>query len=50
MLDSYTHEYNEMIRVREAHILEMEALRTSNRNLSLQVCVHFRSSRPLNQA
>ncbi|THH05523.1 hypothetical protein EW146_g9881 [Bondarzewia mesenterica] len=37
MLDSYTHEYNEMIRVREAHAMEIDALRSSNRNLSSQV-------------
>ncbi|ETW80423.1 hypothetical protein HETIRDRAFT_409881 [Heterobasidion irregulare TC 32-1] len=49
MLDSYTHEYNEMIRVREAHILEMEALRTSNRNLSLQVNTLETSLAQLNQ-
>ncbi len=39
MLDSYTHEYNEMIRVREAHAAEMDALRNHNRQLFAQMCV-----------
>ena len=38
MLDSYTHEYTEMIRVREAHAAEMDSLRNHNRQLSAQVC------------
>jgi hypothetical protein len=38
MLDSYTHEYTEMIRVREAHAAEMDSLRNHNRLLSAQVC------------
>lgn len=37
MLDSYTHEYSEMIRAREAHAAEMDALRSHNRQLSAQV-------------
>lgn len=37
MLDAYTHEYNEMIREREAHALELDALRNTNRALSAQV-------------
>jgi hypothetical protein len=37
MLDAYIHEYNEMIRVRDAHAIEIDALRHSNRNLSSQV-------------
>ncbi|KAH8990490.1 rab-GTPase-TBC domain-containing protein [Lactarius akahatsu] len=37
MLDSYTHEYSEMIRAREAHAAEMDALRNHNRQLSAQV-------------
>lgn len=40
MLDSYAHEYEEIIRRRDAHTLEVEALRTSNRNLIAQVSVH----------
>ena len=38
MLDSYTHEYSEMIRVREAHAAEMDSLRNHNRQLSAQMC------------
>jgi len=38
MLDSYTHEYSEMIRVREAHAAEMDSLRSHNRQLSVQLC------------
>lgn len=38
MLDSYTHEYTEMIRAREAHAAEMDLLRNHNRQLSAQVC------------
>jgi len=37
MLDSYTHEYSEMIRVREAHAAEMDSLRSHNRQLSVQL-------------
>ncbi|KAI0051237.1 RabGAP/TBC [Auriscalpium vulgare] len=37
MLDSYIHEYNEMIRVRDAHAEEVDTLRTTNRKLSNQV-------------
>ncbi|KAI9442225.1 rab-GTPase-TBC domain-containing protein [Lactarius indigo] len=37
MLDSYTHEYSEMIRAREAHAAEMDALRNHNRQLSAQI-------------
>ncbi|KAH9176308.1 rab-GTPase-TBC domain-containing protein [Lactarius sanguifluus] len=37
MLDSYTHEYSEMIRAREAHAAEVDALRSHNRQLSAQV-------------
>ncbi|KAH9083525.1 rab-GTPase-TBC domain-containing protein [Lactarius deliciosus] len=37
MLDSYTHEYSEMIRARDAHAAEMDALRNHNRQLSAQV-------------
>ncbi|KAF7973695.1 hypothetical protein HWV62_14364 [Athelia sp. TMB] len=36
MLDSYAHEYEEMVRRREAHAAELDALRTSNRNLLSQ--------------
>ncbi|KII92468.1 hypothetical protein PLICRDRAFT_37239 [Plicaturopsis crispa FD-325 SS-3] len=37
MLDSYAHEYEELIRARDAHTLEMDKLRNSNRNLTAQV-------------
>ncbi|KAL4252784.1 Rab GTPase-activating TBC domain-containing protein [Abortiporus biennis] len=37
MLDTYAREYDEMVRTRDAHAIEMDALRTSNRNLSSQV-------------
>jgi ecotropic viral integration site 5 protein len=37
MLDSYSHEYQEMIRVREAHAAEMDALRSHNRQLFTQM-------------
>lgn len=37
ILDSYSHEYQEMVRVREAHAAEMDALRSHNRQLSTQM-------------
>jgi hypothetical protein len=37
MLDSYGHEYQEMVRAREAYAAEMDALRNHNRQLSAQV-------------
>lgn len=37
MLDSYAREYNDMVRVRDAHAVEMDLLRNSNRNLAAQV-------------
>lgn len=37
MLDSYAHEYEDLIRIRDAHALEVETLRQSNRNLLTQV-------------
>ncbi|KAF9820252.1 hypothetical protein IEO21_01466 [Rhodonia placenta] len=37
MLDSYVQEYEEMVRTRNAHAIEMDALRNSNRQLSAQV-------------
>lgn len=37
MLDSFAAEYREAVRVKEAHTLEVDALRNSNRNLSAQV-------------
>ncbi|KZT10974.1 RabGAP/TBC [Laetiporus sulphureus 93-53] len=37
MLDSYAHEYEELVRTKNAHAIEMDALRNSNRNLSVQV-------------
>lgn len=37
MLDSYAHEYEEIVRRRDAHASEVDALRNSNRNLIAQV-------------
>ncbi|KAF8516735.1 RabGAP/TBC [Hysterangium stoloniferum] len=37
MLDSYAHEYQESVRQREAHAIEMDNLRNINRNLSTQI-------------
>lgn len=37
MLDQYASEYDELVRTRDAQMLEMDALRNSNRNLSVQV-------------
>jgi len=37
MLDAYAHEYEDMCRARDAHALELDALRNTNRNLSVQV-------------
>lgn len=37
MLDSYAHEYEDLIRVRDAHALEVDTLRHSNRTLLAQV-------------
>jgi hypothetical protein len=37
MLDAFAAEYREAVRIKEAHTLEMDALRSSNRNLSSQV-------------
>uniref|UniRef100_A0A0W0FGT9 Rab-GAP TBC domain-containing protein n=1 Tax=Moniliophthora roreri TaxID=221103 RepID=A0A0W0FGT9_MONRR len=37
MLDSYSHEYEEMMRQNNKHALEMDELRNSNRSLSAQV-------------
>ena len=37
MLDSYAREYEELIRLRDAHNLEVDALRNSNHNLLSQV-------------
>ncbi|TCD71202.1 GTPase-activating protein [Steccherinum ochraceum] len=36
-LDNYAHEYDESVRIRDAHAIEMDALRASNRTLSSQV-------------
>lgn len=37
MLDSYAHEYEELVRTREAHMIEMDNLRNANRSLSAKV-------------
>ena len=37
MLDQYANEYDELVRTRDAQLVEMDALRNSNRNLSVQV-------------
>ncbi|KAI0035883.1 RabGAP/TBC [Vararia minispora EC-137] len=49
MLDTYAHEYNEMVRQRDAHLLEVDFLRRSNRNLSTQVNALEASLAQLNQ-
>ena len=37
MLDSYAREYEELVRLRDAHSLEVETLRNGNRNLTAQM-------------
>ncbi|KAI0373490.1 RabGAP/TBC [Pilatotrama ljubarskyi] len=37
MLDSYAHEYEELVRARDAHKIEMDNLRNANRQLAAQV-------------
>ena len=37
MLDSYAHEYEDLVKSREAHLVEMDTLRNSNRQLTSQV-------------
>lgn len=37
MLDSYAREYEELVQLRDAHSLEVDTLRNSNRNLAAQV-------------
>ncbi|KAH8119401.1 RabGAP/TBC [Phellopilus nigrolimitatus] len=37
MLDVYAHEYEELVRTREAHMVEMDNLRNTNRHLTAQV-------------
>jgi len=37
MLDSYAHEYAELLKTKDAHAIEIDALKHSNRNLSTQV-------------
>jgi len=37
MLDSYAHEYEDLLRAREAHAAELDSLRNTNRNLANQV-------------
>ena len=37
MLDSYAHEYEELVRTRDAHLTEMDNLRNQNRHLSARV-------------
>lgn len=37
MLDAYAHEYADLIRAREAHAIEMDTLRNSNRMLAAKV-------------
>ncbi|KAI0766833.1 rab-GTPase-TBC domain-containing protein [Trametes elegans] len=37
MLDSYAHEYEDLVRARDAHKLEMENLKNTNRQLGAQV-------------
>ncbi|KAI0318268.1 rab-GTPase-TBC domain-containing protein [Amylostereum chailletii] len=49
MLDAYAHEYADMIRERDAHAMEVDFLRSSNRNLSSQVNALEASLAQLNQ-
>ncbi|KAH7888682.1 rab-GTPase-TBC domain-containing protein [Phlebopus sp. FC_14] len=37
MLDTYAHEYNDMVKAREAHAIEMDILRNANRALTAKV-------------
>lgn len=37
MLDAYAHEYDETVRTREAHMIEMDTIRNANRQLTAQV-------------
>lgn len=37
MLDAYAHEWEDLLRAREAHATEMDALRNTNRSLAAQV-------------
>lgn len=41
MLDNYAHEYEDLVRARDAHKLEMENLKTNNQRLAAQVCVAY---------
>jgi ecotropic viral integration site 5 protein len=41
MLDNYAREYAELVRARDAHAHEVDALRNNNRSLSAQVWVMF---------
>lgn len=37
MLDVYAHEYDDLVKAREAHLVEVDTLRNANRNLSNKV-------------
>jgi ecotropic viral integration site 5 protein len=37
MLDTFAHEYEEIVRARDAHAIELDGLRKANRALSTQV-------------
>lgn len=37
MLDTYSHEYEDLVRTRDAHAIEIDTLRNNNRSLSAQV-------------
>jgi ecotropic viral integration site 5 protein len=37
MLDNFAHEYEELVRVRDAHVNEVNALRQTNRSLAAQM-------------
>ena len=45
MLDNYAHEYEDLVRARDAHKIEMDTLRSTNTRLSTQVYVSICSSR-----
>lgn len=37
MLDAYAHEYEDLVRTRDAHAIETDTLRNANRQLAAQV-------------
>ncbi|KAJ8480747.1 hypothetical protein ONZ51_g6449 [Trametes cubensis] len=49
MLDSYAHEYEELVRARDAHKIEVDGLRSANRQLTAQVKVLEENMAQLNK-